>query len=302
MEDIIVKAGSFVAIIILGYLTKRIGWFKQEDFLILSKIVVRITAPAAIALSMVGKDIDLAMLSLILLGLGTGIVLIIVGYLINLGNSKSQQSFEMLNLGGYNIGSFSLPFVQSFLGPVGLITVSLFDVGNAAISLGGAYGAAAMVKDGRGFDFKLIANKLLHSVPFVVYVILVSMNLCGLQLPSPAISLLQVLANSNSFLAMFMLGVGFELKGDMTQIARIVRILVVRYGVSGIMAALIFFLTPFELEVRQTIVIVMFSPIASIAPAFTAELGDDVGLASAVNTISIICSIVIIITLLTVML
>lgn len=101
---------------------------------------------------------------------------------------------------------------------------------------------------------------------------------------------------------MFMLGVGFNLSGDFKQIGIIVKVLVIRYGLSALMAVAVYFLLPFDLEVRQTLVILFFSPISAIVPAFTGDMGEDVGLSSAINSISIICSIVIIVTLLSVML
>ncbi|MBQ5671099.1 MAG: AEC family transporter [Oscillospiraceae bacterium] len=208
MQDILIKAGCFVAIIILGYTMKRIGVLKQEDFMVLSKIVIRITTPAAIAVSFAGKVIDLSLLLLILLGLASGILLVAAAYVINLRADKNRQAFDMLNVAGYNIGNFALPFVQGFLGPTGIIVTSLFDTGNAVIALGGAFGAAATVRDGRGFSVKLILDKLMHSVPFVCYIILVTLNLAHIPLPSPLLSCLQIIANANAFLAMFMLGVG----------------------------------------------------------------------------------------------
>ena len=61
MLDILLRAGSFIAIILLGYFLKRIGFFKQEDFSILSRITIRITLPCAIITSFAGKTIDPAM-------------------------------------------------------------------------------------------------------------------------------------------------------------------------------------------------------------------------------------------------
>lgn len=302
MQDILIKAGCFVAIIILGYTLKKIGVFKQEDFMVLSKIVIRITTPAAIAVSFAGKEIDLSLLSLIVLGFGSGVLLVAAAYLLGLRSSKSRRAFDMLNVAGYNIGNFSLPFVQGFLGPTGIIVTSLFDTGNAVIALGGAYGAASTVKNGSGFSVKLIVKKLMTSVPFVCYIILVTLNLTDIPLPSPMISCLQIIANANAFLAMFMLGVGFNLTGDFKQLGIIAKVLIMRYGLSALMAIAVYFLLPFDLEVRQTLVILLFSPISSIVPAFTGDMGEDVGLSSAINSISIICSIVIIITLLSVML
>lgn len=302
MQDILIKAGCFVAIIILGYTVKKIGVLHQDDFMVLSKIVIRITTPAAIAVSFAGKEIDLSLLLLILLGLGSGILLVAAAYLLSLRNSKNQRAFNMLNVAGYNIGNFALPFVQGFLGPVGIIVTSLFDTGNAIVALGGAYGAASTVKDGSGFDLKLIAGKLVRSVPFMCYIILVTLNLAKIPLPTPMVSCLQIIANANAFLAMFMLGVGFNLSGDFKQIGIIAKVLSIRYTLSAVMAVAVYFLLPMDLEVRQTLVILLFSPISSIVPAFTGDMGEDVGLSSAINSISIICSIVIIITLLSVML
>ena len=48
MLDILVRAGSFVAVIVLGYVLKRMGFFKESDFTLLSKITIRITLSAAI--------------------------------------------------------------------------------------------------------------------------------------------------------------------------------------------------------------------------------------------------------------
>ena len=48
MAQVLSRAGCFVAIIGLGILLRRIGVFKKEDFGVLSRVVLRITLPAAI--------------------------------------------------------------------------------------------------------------------------------------------------------------------------------------------------------------------------------------------------------------
>ena len=116
------------------------------------------------------------------------------------------------------------------------------------------------------------------------------------------VSFAEIIANSNAFMAMLMIGVGFKLSGERSQIGSIVRILSIRYGVAVFVALGCYFLLPFSLEVRQALVILAFSPIASAAPAFTGDLKGDVGLSSAVNSISIVCSIVFIVALLLIML
>ena len=302
MLDILTRAGCFVAIIILGYVLKRIGFFKQEDFTILSRITIRITLPAAIIVNFAGKQIDPAMLSLGLLGFGGGAIYILLGYILNRRASKDQRAFEMLNLAGYNIGTFVLPFAQNFLGSAGVIATSLFDTGNSIICLGGAFSLASMVKSGKGFSVKRILKALATSVPFITYVIMVTMNLTRIPVPGFVLSFAELIANANAFMAMLMIGVGFKLEANRSQMTQIAKMLIVRYGVAAVLALIYYFVLPLGLEVRQALVILAFSPIGSAVPGFTGEMKWDVGLSSALNSITIIISIVIIVTLLSVML
>lgn len=302
MLDVLVRAGSFVAVICLGYFLKKIGFFKESDFTLLSKITIRITLSAAIVCNFATMSIDLSLLSLAVLGLGGGILYMTLGYLSNLKGSKEDRAFDVLNVAGYNIGCFTIPFAQSFLGPMGVITCSLFDVGNAIICLGGAYSVASLVKDGNGFSAKRIVKALATSVPFVTYIIMVALNLAQVTIPGPMLSCARLVADANAFMAMLMIGVGFKLGGDLSQIGRIVKLLSIRYGLATVLALVFYFLLPFALEIRQALVILVFSPIGAAVPGFTGEMKGDVGLSSAVNSMSIVISILIIVALLSVML
>lgn len=302
MLDILTRAGSFIGIIVLGYLLKKIGFFKQEDFTILSRITIRITLPATIVTSFAGKEIDPSMLSLTFLAIGCGLIYVFMGYMINRKKSKEQQAFEMLNLPGYNIGTFVIPFAQSFLGPLGVIAVSLFDTGNAVICLGGAFSLASMVKDGSGFSAKRIIKALAKSVPFVFYIVMLIVNLAKVRIPDFVVSFAGTIGSANAFMAMLMIGVGFKLGGEKSQMTTIVKLLAIRYGFATVFALIFFFVLPFPLEVRQALVILAYSPIGSAVPGFTGELKGDVGLSSALNSIAMVISISITVILLFVML
>jgi len=290
--DVLIKAGCFVAIILIGYTLRRVGFFKEGDFQVLSKIVLKITLPAAIVSSVANKEISPSLLFISLLGLAGGILYILIMCLLNARNSREQMAFDVVNTPGYNIGNFTLPFVQSFLGPVGVLTVSLFDVGNAMVCLGGSYSIASIIKSGGKFDVRKIANKLVRSVPFDTYVIMLVLGLLQVKLPAFVTTFAGTISSGNAFLAMLMIGVGFNLSGDRSQIKHIAKIIAVRYGVAIVLALVFFNLLPIELEYRQALALLVFSPIGSAAPAFTAELKGDIGLASAINSVSIIISVV----------
>ena len=302
MQDILIKAACYIAIIILGYVLRRTGFFGPEAFGVLSKTVLKITLPCAIISSNAGKAIDMSLLTIILLSFGAGVLYMLLGSLIYWKKGKDAQAFGILNVPGYNIGAFAMPFTQNFLGPMGNVATSLFDMGNALICLGGAYGVAAAVKEGKGFDIKRILKNLLTSVPCMTIVIMVVLNLFALTPPKPIVAFATIIGNGNAFLAMFTIGVGFKLSGDRSQIGDMVKILGTRYGVAAVLALVFYFVLPFHLEIRQALVILAFAPIGSAIPIFTAELKGDVGLSAAINSVAIVISIVIIVVLLLVML
>lgn len=297
MQEILIRAGSFVAIIVLGYILRQTGFFTEAAFPVLSKIVMKITLPAAIIMSFSNKELEPSLVTLALVGLVAAALPAILGFLLNRGN-RGRQAMEMVSLGGYNVGNFTLPFIQSFLGSAGVIVTSLFDVGNAAVCLGGVYSLAVLLKEGRGFSMKKLLLTLLKSIPLLCYVIMIVLGLLKLRLPGPVLSWAGILANANTFLAMLMIGVGLRLQFNRAQIGRIVRLLAVRYIVAAVLAVAFWFLLPYDLSIRRTLVLLVFSPVPNAAPAFTGDLKEDVGLASAVNSCSIIISIVMIVLLL----
>lgn len=302
MAEILTKAGCFIAIILLGVVLRRIGFFKEADFRVLSQITLKITLPAAIVVSFSQMDMDVSMLTIALLGLGCGVMYIIVALLMNLKTDGKRRAFEVLNLPGYNIGLFAMPFVGGFLGPVGGVATSLFDTGNAFVCLGGSFGVASSINDGSGFSVKRIGKALLTSVPFLTYIIMITLNLTGIHLPAPVLTLADTIRGANTFIAMLMLGVGFKLEANRSQILQIVKLVLVRYVFAAIFACVFYFVLPFSLEIRQTLVLLTFSPIGAAAPAFTAEIKGDFGLSSAVNSVCIVCSIVFMTVLMLVML
>ena len=300
MIDVLTRAGCFIAIIIAGYVLRKGNFFKEGDFTVLSKITLKITLPAAFVSNFSGKQLDPTMLAYTLMAFGAGVLYMILGYVINIRKSREEKAFGVLNLPGYNIGNFTFPFVQSFLGPVGVITTSLFDVGNAFVCLGGAFGVASSIKGTGKFSMKRVIKALSKSVAFLTCTTMMILGMLGITLPAPVIELADIIGGANAFIAMLMIGVGFKLSGDKSQIGMIVKILAARYGVALVLA-IIFYHLPYELEARTALMVLAFSPIGSAVPAFTEEMGSDAGLSAAINSISIICSIICMVTILLIM-
>lgn len=293
MAAVLTKAMAFVAVIIMGYLLKRAGFFHAKDFYLISGIVIKITLPAAIVSNFSRITMDYSLLAMCLIGLFCNFVTIGVGYLMNLNGSKENKAFFMLNMSGYNIGNFTMPFVQSFLSPVGFAATSLFDAGNSVMCTGMTYTLAGMVVgEEEKPSLKKMIRKLFSSVPFDAYVVMTLLSILSIRLPAVVVSFADTAGGANAFLALLMLGIGFEIRMEKEKLARIIKILSVRYVIAVLLSAGFYFLAPFDLEVRQTLAIVSLGPVASVAPAFTGALNGDVEMASAVNSLSIIISIV----------
>ena len=72
MRDQLIRAGCFVAIILLGFILRLVGVFKESDFKVLSTITLKITLPASVIVNFAQMDLDPSMLTIMALGFGGG--------------------------------------------------------------------------------------------------------------------------------------------------------------------------------------------------------------------------------------
>ncbi len=293
IEVVLMKAVAFVAIIAIGYTLKRAGFFHAHDFFLLSRMVLKITLPAAIVSNFSKISMDASMLILCGMGLLCNVFTLAVGYAVSAGKPKDKKIFAMLNLSGYNIGCFTMPFVQNFLGPLGVAATSLFDAGNAVMCTGMNYTVASMVYgEGEKPSPGRIARSLLASIPFDAYVLMTCLTLANIRLPGMFVALADTIGGANAFLAMLMIGVGFEIRADREKIKTMAELLSIRFAIGIGLALGFYFLAPLPLEVRQAVSICAVGPVGSVAPAFVGRLNGDVELASAVNSLSILMGVV----------
>ncbi len=302
MVEILIRAGGFVAIIVLGYVLRKLGFFGENAFPVLSKVVLRITLPAAVVVSFSNVDLDPALLIATALGLGGCVLLVLLSLLINCRRSREEQAFSLLNTTSYNIGCFVMPFVQSFFGPVGVITTSLFDLGNSVMTQVGALAVAKRRLAGADYSWKNMIGTVFKSVAFDTYLIMAILSLCHLTLPKPIITFAEILAGANAPMAMLMIGVGLRLEISREHWKKILEILGIRLLTAVALAVFCWFVLPLGQEARAALVVLSFSPVASTMMPNTAAIKGDVGLAGAVGSVSVLLSIGIIVGLLLILL
>lgn len=296
MIDIFMKAGSYISIIALGYCLKKMKLFQDGDHRLLSKIIMNVTLPAAILSSFQQvEQLTGQFLWLLWIGLFANIVLLAIAWVFCRKKPDQEKIHWMCNTAGYNIGCFTIPFAQGFLGSIGVVTACLFDAGNSIMCTGGTYAvASAVVSKGKseGFQWKETCKKLLCSVPFDCYMIALALRFLNLGVPSFVNQVSDIIGNANGFLSMFMIGIMLEFHFDKKHLKRIFSVLFVRYVFGACMAFLCYYYLPFSLDIRQAMVIISFAPLPSLSCVFTEKCDGDIELASMTNSFAILVSMV----------
>ncbi|MBC5648228.1 AEC family transporter [Christensenella tenuis] len=292
MLEVLLKALGLICIIVLGYTLKKIGFFKPKDYILISKIALNITLPGAVITSFSKFSPDFSLLWVVAIGLACNLIMAGVGYLVARKRDNCTKAFYMINFTGYNIGCFALPFIQNFLGAYGVVVTCMFDVGNSIMCTGGSYALAQGVVGTEKGGLKRALKALATSVPLLVYILMFAIVMAGLKLPEFVVNVASTVGGANAFVAMLMIGMMFELTLDKQYLKDAVKTLAWRYGMAAVFACLLYFCTPFPLEVRQVLAILVCGPIASMAPVFTERCKGNVALAGMINSFAIVISTV----------
>ena len=297
MLVVLSKAIAFVLIILIGYICKRRGVFAPTDYQLVSKIVLNITLPCAVISSFAHFQLDLSLLAAVALGLSGNCVMLFVALMLTRRETLAAKIFYIFSLAGYNIGCFTLPFAQAFLTPFAVVALCMFDVGNSIMCTGMTYALTASCigyADGHKdrFSMKSIAEKLLHSAPFVVYISMLILSLAGVQFPKSVYTFTDIVGAANPFLSMLMIGMMFEIRLDKQAMGYVKELFSVRYLISLACAGVFIYFAPFKQEVNYVIALAFMAPCTIIGPIFVEKLGGNVQLASLFNSMTIITSVI----------
>ena len=296
MFSVLLRAFSFMLVIVIGILMKATGLVPKDSGAAVKKFLIYVTLPAAIITNFSAmEDMGMEMLLITALGIAVNIVMIFVGALITRKKSKGEQALNMLCLPAYNIGAFCLPFVQSFLPAVGSVTACMFDAGNSIMCTGGTYAfVAEYVSENKkkGIDFGSFVKRLVTSPSLIAYVAMFVLSVVHFKMPQVVLTLIEPMAKANTFVAMLMLGLLFHVEFKKEYMGEILKLVVIRHIFAVAAALFFFFVLPFDLVIRQTLVLLCFAPMSAVAPAFTGMCGGDEGMASCANSVTIICSLI----------
>lgn len=294
MHDILLRAGSLVLIIAIGFLIKRLGWVRAKDFPIFSNIVLRITLPCALAVGFDTFTLTPSLLSLALIAFVVCVIQAVAGFFLGRRQGRVGQAFGVLNLGGHNIGIFAMPYLSGMLGAHAMVFAMIFDVGNtlAAAGVGYAWGLSLSRPDEKMSPMRFV-KQILRSPVFDTYLFLLLLGAFQWHLPRAVISFATLVGSANTFLAMLMIGIGLEIALPNHKYAQAARYLGARYALALCFALAVWFFLPAEPLVRAVLAVLFFAPMPSMISGFTAEARGDVELSTFMTSVSILVGIVV---------
>lgn len=297
MADIIVQSMVLILIVALGYILKKAGLFDKYDYRVLTKLVMYLTLPCVIVTSFSRFEWKNSLFLIPLMGLAVNCLLQLWAYILCRKGSDEDKIFYMLNTPGFSMGTFALPFIQNTLGAQGVVAACMFDAGGTVMPSGASYVCASAILKRRREKEKIsvafAVKRMLSSPPFLAYICMITLKVLQVELPEIVLRFTGKVSDANAFVCMIMIGMMFEIKLPREKLIKVGKLLVSRIILSAVLSLLIITCLPLERELRNALAIVMFSPIAALSLIFTDKMQGDIELAGFANSLSIICSMVI---------
>lgn len=296
METALIKVFSFICIIGLGFCISRSGKVPAGLGMSLSKLIFTVTLPCAIIHAFGTSEFNAALIMLTGVGIATTVLPYLIGLAVSWRRERGERVLMLMNISGYNIGCFALPFVQAlFPGGAAPLIVCLYDAGNALMMSGGSFAfTSALLEKGTPLLTRVqhALQKLFSSVPFDLYLILIALSLVGLRIPEPVVQFVEPVAQANSFLAMFMLGLLMHFSLDGSKVKQLMRLLGLRFFLCFAMSAAVYLWLPADHVTRVVVAALLWAPMGSLGPVYTMWGKGDGGLAGLANAITIGVAIV----------
>ena len=295
----LIQPVALLLIILAGYLFKRAGMFKDRDYRIMQTAIFDLVLPGAIIYSFATNPHDSSMLLISVFGLVVAFIPPVIIFLTSRDKPVQDRAFTMLNGSGFNVGCFCFPVVQAFLGTAAIVPAAMFDICNCVMvaagtnvmtqtllhiqpgkTLGEQYQGSAPTlpytkpkdKDARRLARKALLWNVFKgffgSVPFDTYLLMIILTLADVRIPNAIATLVEPLANANSFCAMLMVGMLMDLPSDRQDVMKLVRVIGWRLPFGLLFAAAAWFLLPFGTSIREAVAMCCLAPIAVFSTLF----------------------------------
>jgi malate permease and related proteins len=261
-----------IIIIAFGYLLKRLNILHEKDGEVISKIIFKITLPALVLVTFDSVKIETSLIVLPMIVLVYGIITACLGLFVFKNEERELKGSLLMLSSGFNVGLFAFPLVYAIWGIDGLTYFSMFDVGASFVVFGICFiFASYFSEEGLKLNPLEILKKLGKSIPLMTYLIASILNLIHIQLPDIIISVASKISGANMPLSLLLLGLFLNFKFDKQFMKPMLKFLAFRYGLGLMIGLVLYFILPFDIMFRYTILIGLLLPVAASALTFAVE-------------------------------
>ena len=290
MFSVLKKTGTFVLLIICGYILKKLGIIKKKHLNVLEKIIMNFTLPCVFLSSSIGLSMNIMLIVYMMIGLFANLLLIGLSYFFTRKEEPIIRGTFMIACSGYDVGNFVLPYVQAFFAASSVMYLLSFNIMNTMMSMGITFAMAyAITYKEVHFDVGAFFKRLFSSVSFDVYILILLLACFNLSLPNVIVNVTSAIGSINPILVMIMFGVKLELHMSKSEYNHLFSIIGIRF-LGALILCLITVLLPINATAKLIFCMTYFGPLVSISSIYTKRLGYQGDVVADANSLSIILS------------
>ena len=278
-----------LAFIFTGFLLKVGGIIKEQEGKILSRLLMHTTFPALMIVSTIHIDLNFQLFLIPIFAIGISAIMLTIAFFLFKKETNSIRGVLTMGSGGWNVGLFGFPLIESIWGAKALLFAIMYDIGNTFLAFGVLYPIGSHFSEVPSRGKLNMLKKVLLLPPVLGMIMGLSLNVSNIPLPNILEDVLTTLAKANKPLVLLLLGIYLSFNLDKNQFNGILKVLFVRYGIGLLTILAIYFLLPKSLMSSVLIALVIL-PVGMSVLLFSDELGFDAKIAGTLANISLLLS------------
>ena len=283
---------AIILLILVGYISKRIGLLKYEDSITLNKIVVNIAIPSLIFLAMYTADLSnikvLIPITLICIVTGSLSGLLVYLFSVARGYSKKTKWTLVGTSTLFNSGFLGYPVVLGIFGASGLVRAVFYDMGSTILFL--CLGILfIIIFEGK---YTSIIRRTFLFPPIWGIILGIFANFMHLNIGVLPLNVLQYLSGAAIPIIMISLGLSLEVGGLKNYLDAASFVSFIRLAVSPVIAILIIYILGLTGLESTVTIIEAGMPSAMLSLVLAASYDLDIKAAAACIFLSTVLSMI----------
>jgi malate permease and related proteins len=284
-----------IAIILIGFLLKKLDFISEKEGKTISKFLMHTTFPALMIITMASVKLETSLFLIPFFAIIVGFSMLIIAWIWFSNYEKALRGVLTMGVGGFNSGLFGFPIIEGLYGKQAMVYAIMFDIGNTFIVFGLIYSIgsyfSANKKEQTGV--KPILKKVLTLPPVLGILLGLIINITNISIPIICYDFLEVLAIGNKPLVLLLMGIYLSFELDKSLMVAISKVILIRILVGIIVVLGIYFFISNQYSLMKNVLMLCsLLPIGLTILPFSDELGYDSRIAGTMLNISLLVSFV----------